>query len=58
MIIQKHEYDGGIMHVGINNWTKNPNESKDITKKAADVIDVALQCQKYILYSIYFQCCV
>ena len=43
-ILQEHEYDGAIIHVGINDLIKNPNENKDTTKIARDVIDIALQC--------------
>ena len=27
-ILREHEYDGAIIHVGINNLIKNPNENK------------------------------
>ena len=43
-ILQEHEYDGAIIHVGIKDLTKNPNENKDTTKIARNVIDIALKC--------------
>ena len=42
-ILQKHEYDGAIIHVGINDLIKNPNENKNAKKTAGDVIDIALK---------------
>ena len=46
-ILQEHEYDGAIIHVGINNLIKNANENKDTTEIARDVIDIALQCRNH-----------
>ena len=43
-ILQEHKYDGAIIHVGIKDLTKNPNENKDTTKIARNVIDIALKC--------------
>ena len=43
-ILQEYEYDGAIIHVGINDLIKNPNENKDVTKITRDIIDIALQC--------------
>ena len=44
-ILQKYEHDGAIIHVGINDLIKNPNENKDAKKTARDVIDIALKCR-------------
>ena len=41
-ILQEYEYYGAIIHIGINDLIKNPNENKDATKITKDVIDIAL----------------
>ena len=46
-ILQEHDYDGAIIHVGINDLIKNPNENKDIAQIVRDVVDIALQCRNY-----------
>ena len=46
-ILQEHEYDRAIIHVGINDLIKNPNENKDTAKIARDVINIALRCQNH-----------
>ena len=53
LILQEHEYNGAIIHVGINNLIKNPDENKDATKIARDVIDIALQRRKHNISTIF-----
>ena len=52
-ILEEHEYDGAIIHVGINDLIKNPNENKDTTKIAWDVIDIALQCRNHNIGTVF-----
>ena len=52
-ILQEHEYDGAIIHVGINDLIKNPNENKDTTKIARDVIDIALQGRIHNISTVF-----
>ena len=52
-ILQEHEYDGAIIHIGINDLIKNPNENKDTTKIARDVIDIALQCRNHNIGTVF-----
>ena len=37
-ISQEHEYDGPIIHGGSNDLIKDPNENKDATKIARNVL--------------------
>ena len=52
-ILQEHKYDGAIIHVGINDLIKNPNENKDKTKIARGIIDIALQCQNHNIGTVF-----
>ena len=52
-ILREHEYDGAIIHVGINDLIKNPNENKDATKIPRDVIDIALQCRNHNIGTVF-----
>ena len=52
-ILQEYEYDGAIIHVGINDLIKNPNENKDATKIAKDVIDIALQFRNLNIGTVF-----
>ena len=42
-----------VIHVGINNLIKNPNENKYTTKRARDVIDIVLQCRNHNIGTIF-----
>ena len=53
LILQEYEYDGAIIHVGINDLIKNPNENKDATKITRDVIDIALQCRSHNIGTVF-----
>ena len=37
-VLQEHEYDGPIIHGGSNDLIKDPNENKDATKIARNVL--------------------
>ena len=52
-ILQEYEYDGAIIHVGINDLIKNPNENKDATKITRDVIDIALRCRSHNIGTVF-----
>ena len=52
-ILQEYEYDGAIIHVGINDLIKNPNENKNATKITRDVIDIALQCRSHNIGTVF-----
>ena len=47
LILQKHKYDGAIIHVGINYFINNPNENRDTTKIASGIIHIALQYRNH-----------
>ena len=57
-ILQEHEYDGAIIHVGINDLIKNPNETKDTTKIARDVIDIDVETIILVQYLFPVLCIV
>ena len=53
LILQEYEYDGAIIHVGINDLIKNQNENKDATKIMRDIIDIALQCRSHNIGTVF-----
>ena len=53
LILQEYEYDGAIIHVGINDLIKNQNENKDATKITRDIIDIALQCRSHNIGTVF-----
>ena len=52
-ILQEHEYGRAIIHVGINDLIKNPNENKDTAKIARDVINIALRCRNHNIGTVF-----
>ena len=52
-ILQEYEYDGAIIHVGINDLIKNPNENKDATKIRRNIIDIALQYRTHNIGTVF-----
>ena len=52
-ILQGHKYDGAIIHVGMNNLIKNPNENKDAVKIVRNVMDIALQCRNHNIGTVF-----
>ena len=52
-VLQEHEYERAIIHVGINDLIKNPNENKDATKIAKDVIHIALQFRNLNIGTVF-----
>ena len=52
-ILQEHEYDAAIIHVGINDLIKNPNENKDTMKIARHVIEISLQYRNYNIGTVF-----
>ena len=51
--MQEDEYDGTVLHVGINDLIKNPNENKSTTKIARDVINIKLQYQNHNIGTVF-----
>ena len=52
-ILQEYEYDGAIIHAGINDLVKNPNKNKDATKITRDIIDIALQYRSHNIGTVF-----
>ena len=50
-ILEENSYDSAVLHVGINNFLKNPNE--EIENVVNDIIDLGLNCRNYNIGNIF-----
>ena len=53
LILQEHEYDGVIIHVGINDLLKNLDENKHAAKITMDVMNIAPRCWSHNIGTVF-----